>query len=484
MNYNPETNKILCQALVIAILIWISACSDNLAEYDLVQPQEQDFSVNINTIGVLDAARAHLISSLIKGNKGKIIWLIDDGLPVKAGEPLIRFDPTEFESEILTMSGKVNSQIAEVAAQENSLLWEKNQLAKEIKITNFAVITAKSELKKLISGDGPLKLAELEGELTEAKQEYEKISNFLGELEGLGQQGFSSGKSEIKQIKDKLQRLQKLTKIAQQKYDIYKDLVLPMEIEKSETKVQQLTMELEELTKGQAFKIGKSQAALQKAQEELSNIEEQRRQAQLELAKTVIRAPYDGIAILFENYYERGKRKPRIGDTVWPNKPLVYLPDISSFMINTKVREIDLHKINIDQEVVISIDAFPDLLLTGKITATGALAEKAKAVNAGKYFKVSILLEQTDPRLRPGMTASIAIVCQKAEKALALPIQAIFHQHNQKICFKVAGKYFRPVVVQTGLQNDDLVEITAGLSGKDRVALSRPVAHLIREEGR
>jgi len=55
-------------------------------EYRLATATVRDFKVNVRTVGVLDAARSHMVSSSVRGDKGKIIFLIEDGSHVKKGQ--------------------------------------------------------------------------------------------------------------------------------------------------------------------------------------------------------------------------------------------------------------------------------------------------------------------------------------------------------------------------------------------------------------
>ena len=57
----------------------------------------------------MDAARTHMISSAVRGDKGKIIFLVEDGSSVAKDDILIRLDPTPFETEIHRLGGEVRS---------------------------------------------------------------------------------------------------------------------------------------------------------------------------------------------------------------------------------------------------------------------------------------------------------------------------------------------------------------------------------------
>ena len=62
-----------------------------------------------------------------------------------------------------------------------------------------------------------------------------------------------------------------------------------------------------------------------------------------------------------EVFFGSEQRKPQVGDQVWANQPLIILPDISRMVVETKVRETDIHKVERNQKVTVRVEAYPDL---------------------------------------------------------------------------------------------------------------------------
>ncbi|MDM8551406.1 SPOR domain-containing protein [Desulfobacterales bacterium HSG2] len=439
----------------------------------LARVKKIDFDIQVNTVGVLDAARFHTVSSEIRGNKGKIISLIEDGKRVGKGDILVRFDPTPFETEILSLSGEVSAHAAVLQASEQLLKWEKSQVAREIKVAEFELSSARLELKEMRHGEGPMRLAQFESDMEDAKQEYQKHESFLKELKKLKERGFSNP-TEISQAEEKVLQLKRVFEISKRKYDSFREYLLPSQIENAEAKVQRSRMELEQAKKSGSYKIGKAMAAVKKARLQLKNVEEKQRQSQRELDKTVVTAPFSGIAVLFESFMGDRKRKPRIGDAVWQNKPILYLPDISSFIVKTKVREVDLYKVRKNQAVNICADAYPDMIFTGRVLSIGALAEKTRDLGMEKYFQVTISVGGQDQRLRPGMTARVAILSERVKDVLSIPIQSVFSEGKGKFCYRYNDGYFEKTPVEIGAQNEYFAEIATGLEHEDRVSLTMP----------
>jgi HlyD family secretion protein len=165
-----------------------------------------------------------------------------------------------------------------------------------------------------------------------------------------------------------------------------------------------------------------------------------------------------------------------VGDRVWQNQPLLYLPDISTMIVKTQIREIALHKIAVDQICTVRVDAYPETLFSGKVTSIGMLAtERFESGIGERYFQLTVTLTGEDRRLRPGMTARIAVDAGNAANILFVPVHAVFDDDSVTFCYlsEKDGVYQKKEIV-TGRQNEDLVEIVSGLQEGDLVSLLRP----------
>ena len=127
--------------------------------------------------------------------------------------------------------------------------------------------------------------------------------------------------------------------------------------------------------------------------------------AQQQLARTEVRADVPGIVVYRDVFFGSEQRKPQVGDQVWANQPLLILPDISKMVVETSVRETDIHKIERNQSVAVRVQAYPDLKLTGQVTLVGTLAQEEQERRGAKFFGVTVQVNESEPRLRPGMTA-------------------------------------------------------------------------------
>jgi HlyD family secretion protein len=477
LDFRHIRNYSLAGALVLFLAFLLMVLSKSEPEepsFLLATVSPRDFQINVNTVGTLDAARSHMVSSAIKGNKGKIIFIVDDGVKAEKGDILIRLDPTPFEEETLRLTGELRSREAAIDAEKQAVEWEKAQSERQIKTAEFNIRVARLELEKLEKGEGPLQLAQFKGEEERAKEEYIRLLSYAKDLEDLSKKGYSNP-TETALAKEKAVSAGNAYNVAREKYLNYRDYVLPSLIETAKANLQQHEMLFEQTKKQGMFQVARAVATLRKAEREYENTKSILKQAQDELRKTVIRAPFSGIAVLYESFRDNTKRKPRVGDAVWQNQPLLYLPDISSMIAKTQVREVDLHKISVGQRAVVQIDAYPDVFFEGEVASIGSLATQGFEGGKGeKYFQLVVSLKGDMSKLRPGMTARISIQGSNVKDALSIPVQGIFCEGKRRYCFVYKGRGFTKVEVTAGRQNEDMAEILSGLNRGDQVSLVRP----------
>ncbi|MEA3230427.1 MAG: efflux RND transporter periplasmic adaptor subunit, partial [Thermodesulfobacteriota bacterium] len=344
----------------------------------------------------------------------------------------------------------------------------------EIKTAEFNVKVARLEQERLVKGEGPIQLTQYQTEMEKAKQEQGKYIAYITDLGRLNTKGFTNP-TEMTLAKQKLSELKEKQSAAESKYKSYKEHVLPSLMETARAKIEKTRMELEQTRNGSVYKIAKAVAVLNKSKNKLAGTKLDLLQAGKELDKAMIKAPFQGIAILFEAFRNGQKRKPRVGDKVWQNQPLLYLPDIASMIVKTKVREVDLHKIFLDQHCLVTVDAYPEVSFEGKVSFIGVLATgHYESGGAEKYFQISIAVEGEDSRLRPGMTARTTILSEQLKNTLSIPVQAVFPEGGNNYCYLFDGHQFRKEKITIGNQNEDFVQVVSGLKDSDRVSLVKP----------
>jgi HlyD family secretion protein len=193
-----------------------------------------------------------------------------------------------------------------------------------------------------------------------------------------------------------------------------------------------------------------------------------------QIDRATIRAEGPGLVVYRDLYFGNDHRKPQIGDEVFPNQPIIALPDSSQFVVETRIREIDLHKVTASQRVQVRVDAYPDLRLQATVESIGALAQEDTSRAGTKFFPLTIKLLATDPRLRTGMTAGVEIQVSSLASAVVVPLEAVFGGRDRSYVVVNRGGRSERQPVKIAAANELEAAVAEGVKADDIVLLVDP----------
>jgi RND family efflux transporter MFP subunit len=200
--------------------------------------------------------------------------------------------------------------------------------------------------------------------------------------------------------------------------------------------------------------------------------------AQSALSKMTLKSPTAGMVSLVPVWHPEGPAPFKPGDRTWPGAPLAELPDADSLRISAHVDETERGRLAPKQSVTVHLDAIPDRQFNGKIEDISALA--TEDFSAGwpipRDFDVRIFLDDSDPRLKPGMTAQVTVIIDRIRDAVAIPVQASFQTEGGTLAYVWSGSKFRPQPIEISRRSGDRVLVAKGLQPGDRIALHDPTA--------
>lgn len=180
-------------------------------------------------------------------------------------------------------------------------------------------------------------------------------------------------------------------------------------------------------------------------------------------------SPSDGMVTYVK---DRMGTKIKTGSNVNPFNPVVAtLPDLSSLKSKLYVSEIYINKIQKDQPVEVSIDAFPGKSFNGRISYIANVGEQLPNSDS-KMFEIMIRLDGSDPLLRPSMTTSNKIIIDSYDNVLYIPLESV-HAGSDSIPF-VYTKNGEKQYVVLGQSNDKNIIVEEGLKAGTSVYLTTP----------
>lgn len=283
-------------------------------------------------------------------------------------------------------------------------------------------------------------------------------------------------------IESNMKQLENSYKVQQYTFEQDK---LSYELAKYEAEARRREMELtfkkSELSLAQAKQRIKSQeiidkASVARADLRVTQAKMRLKQAQNGLAELTMRSPKSGLVVLREIWGSQGRAKVKVGDSPSPGQELIAIPDLSEMKVKTKVNEVDISRVSKGQPVLTNLDALHGPTFNGYVSSVATLARR-EGDSEVKVFDVEVIINGSDPRLKPGMTAQCNIITGKIPNVISVPLDAVFEKADTTVVYvKKHGFEQRPV--KLGSKNSDYVIIEKGLEPGVEVALRDPTIRL------
>jgi membrane fusion protein (multidrug efflux system) len=211
-----------------------------------------------------------------------------------------------------------------------------------------------------------------------------------------------------------------------------------------------------------------SQAVLDADAADLSNKQAQLEQQKAVIAKKIIKAPFDG---------KLGISMVNPGQYLNPGDKIVTLQSLDSVYVDFYLPQQDVSRISLGQPVEVSIDAYPDKIFSGKITAISSKVDMDT-----RNILVEALIDNSKHQLLPGMYASVEVLSGKPQNYLTVPQTAITFNPYGETVFLVQSKEggeaeksamtVKEKFVVVGEARGDQIAVLSGLNEGDTVVTS------------
>jgi HlyD family secretion protein len=200
---------------------------------------------------------------------------------------------------------------------------------------------------------------------------------------------------------------------------------------------------------------------------ELAHVDAQRADAQATfdaaqdvLAKSNVRAPFDGIVYSLP-------AKP--GGFVGAGDLLLQVADLRKVLVRTFVDEPDVGRLAVGDPIEITWDAVPGRVWRATVTSVPSTVKLRGSRNVGETTSI---VDNKDLKLLPNINVGVTIVSAEHDNVLVVPREAVRMDDSKPYVLQVTGHELKRRDVNTSLSNLTQVEITHGLSANDVVAIS------------
>jgi membrane fusion protein (multidrug efflux system) len=198
-----------------------------------------------------------------------------------------------------------------------------------------------------------------------------------------------------------------------------------------------------------------SQQAYDEARANYARSAAKQREDEARLAKTVIRAPFSGVA---------GLRQVSAGAYVAAGTDIARLEKIDQLKLDFRVPELYVGRLKPGQAVRVQLDAYGERGFPGSVYAIEPAVDEAT-----RTVLVRARIANPERKLRPGMFARVWAQLAVRKNAVWVPEQAIVPRGQDSFVFRVVDGKAQMVKVQTGVRKVGEVEIAQGIAAGDMV---------------
>ncbi|MDQ7819348.1 MAG: efflux RND transporter periplasmic adaptor subunit [Armatimonadota bacterium] len=378
--------------------------------------------------------------------------LVEEGQAVRGGQVLAFLDDVELRAQASQAEAAAQAAAAQVGQAQAAVEAARAQ----VRQAEAAYRAAQAALARLQAGARSGELQQAQAAVDAARAALDQARRTLQSTEQLYAQGAVST-SQLDAARSQY------TSAAAQ----YRQALAHLQTLQAGARPEDVTAASEQVRQAQAA-LDASRAALRQSEAALAAARLAARQARAAADAATARARRAALAAPFDGIVARVYLRP--GALVGPGVPVVTVVAPAGW-ITAEVDEADIGRVSVGLRARITADAYPGLVLTGRVAAVGAQVEQRPG---SRQVRVRIVLDGPVP-LRAGTGVDVDLLLQTVPQALVVPVEAVVAAENDgSWVYVVDGGRLHRRLVRTGPRSDTLVAVEEGLSEGEVVALGDP----------
>lgn len=448
-----------------------SGAKAELTDPILYEVKRADFTVKLTELGELMALDSVTISAEIDE---PVIFLAPEGTYVREGDIIVRFDDTRYEvaladSEAAYEVAKADQQRAEMdlEAQRQNLLAEIGRYEAEVRLAEIA-------LKDLKKKPLPDELEKARMDFEKAKVTYQHAKKARNVLPDLVKKGFIT-RNTLDEAELELLEAKTLREVARFNLEKVAAGATPQELEQAQIRLEQARFALDKAKSSMLSQLESAGSAVAREKANVHRAAKLIEKARYKLGRAEKRAPRDGLVVYAQARNDNSSAKVELGMIPFEGQPLIHLPDLSTMVVETEISEFDIGKVKVGGPAEVRPEAYRGVVFHGKVLKIGSLAklrQTVKGESSGlKVFDVTVEIEEKDPRLKPGLTASLDIIVEQLEDVISVPLSVITTRGEEHFVTVVKARNTEERRVILGLDNEHSIVVKKGLSSGEKVLL-------------
>jgi len=505
----------ICLAALISVGVWAllrqtrSDSGGSNSDTGLFAVKRGDLAISVTESGSIKAVNTKDIKSEVEG-RTTIVNIVPEGTMITAedvnnGKVLVELDSSELKEQLSQRQIELTSAEASYTDANESYLIQVKQnesdiTAAELKM-NFALMDLQKYLGESIAktvveqsgsdpnssldtsfllkdpnslgGSASRQLKVLRNDILLAQGQLEKATDVLAGTQKLHDANYASDLDLLSAQLD-VDRFRIQKESAEEALNLYQLYDFPKETEKFLSDYKEAQRQLDRTKARARAQLAQAKAKLASARSTFETQQQRLNKLHKQIEACMIRAPAVGQVVYWSSTERWVRTKIEQGAEVPEGYKIITIPDASKMKVEVKIHETWIDRLEPNQPAEITVEAFPGKTFTGKVLKKAPLADAEDWLNPDlKVYATDIGIDGTHDYLKTGMTGKVTIIIDKLKDVLYVPIQSVVTVEDKKVCY-VAGSPAEKREVETGLFNDNFVEIKSGLAEGEKVMLNPP----------
>ncbi|MBP89202.1 MAG: hypothetical protein CMJ64_21215 [Planctomycetaceae bacterium] len=392
--------------------------------------------VTVTEQGTLESSENTEIKCKVRG-QNTVIWVVESGTEVQAGDELLRLDTLFIEEQIAERSKYAH--------------W--SQSGAERSTADAA--RAKLAISEYKEGRYPAQVMTLEKDFAIAQSNLRTAQNMLAHAKMMSARGYVS-QLEVEDKEFSVTRAQLDVEVNQTQIDVLKRFGI--------------AEEMETLKGNLAADSARNAADIERAEADASR----RDRALEELEYCVVTAPRSGLVIYPSA--AKWKNTPDIeeGARVHKDQILLLMPDMSKMQVKVGIHESIIDRVKPGLAARVTL---PDRTIDGEVASVATVTSPA-GWWTGNVVKYDTIIELPSvEKLKPGMSAEVEVIMARHEDVLLIPVAAVVETEKGNFCWVQTAAGAKRRALQLGDTNDIFIVVESGLKEGDEVVLN-PLAFI------
>lgn len=451
--------------------------------------ERRPLKITISEVGALRAVKNHQIHPPSIFQRVTISWVIEENHVVEKGDKILEFDDQPFTEKIKELETRIEEQEDQIQVAKDDLAYFQKINERDIRKATDAVDNAEQQLRDYKHNEAIDKRRTLQQNIIDAQQAYKDAKKKHEQMQvQAAEASFNDGaqahslEQQVENSREALGKAQEKVRNSYTAYKEFKNKTYPEKLESLLETLNERRKSLEEARKIAAADEEKYKSQIRNGRDAIEGYKEEIENNRKKIDNCVMTAPVDGVVLYGDpempQYRRYIKNKLEPGNQVHArqNIALLTIPDFSEFVIDVPVGEQYRGRISRGAPAQITVDAVPGEIFTGEVKniSTVSKPRNPQVPSSPKVYDAVVTMNDQDDRLVSGMTARVTIITEDLDNVLAVPVEAVFNNQGETVCYAANAGVPELRKVVTGKLNDDFVQILDGLQVNDQVWLHRP----------